>query len=683
MKNKNTILRRHAAPALAALALIAASCSQEITDPQLPDNGQSTGKMITVTAIAPGSGNDSQTRTSISEMNDVLTVVWRGGDTFALINESGDVGSERFTLEEGSKGSKNGIFTGEAPSPGSYIAFLPVKKADAATLIDLYIASTYEGQEQSKNGNTEHLGGFDYCQSNSISDFTQPIAFSHSGCVFRFALTMPAAGTPQTLTLSTEEKALAKNLINDKTDALTLTFKEFDAIDAGGELKAYMMMYPEIKNTSAGNRPIMTLTLTCADAVYSCKVQMRAEGYTAGQTYDFAIAAENWKKELSANEMQFSIITTNADESFTLPFVNSGTTGTNTLTVNWGDGHTTTIDPDTSLEDTDANTTTLLTHQYVTPGTHQITIASSQMDITQVQMPDFKPGYYRRGTDYANCKMLTSMDSPMLNTGQLDFKYCFWGCEKLATIPATLFDKNTGITSFDCCFQNCKALTAIHAGLFAKHTAAKIFSYCFSICENLAAIPATLFDKNTNAESFTGTFSTCKAITAIPATLFVKNTNAKSFTGTFGTCEGLGEIPTGLFDTNTEVTTFENSFMGCISLTAIPAGLFAKNLKVTKFAQAFYGCTKVTLNADIFCNESSNTEGKQHRFASVDANINFTGCFRNCGSDASVADGDGGTAPALWDYTYAASKTPTKTNCFNNVTKVTNAGSIDLHADWK
>ena len=613
MKNKNTTLRRHAAPALAALALIAASCSQEITDPQLPDNGQSTGKMITVTAIAPGSGNDSQTRTSIADnAADGMTVNWKAGDAFVLIDQSNNkVVDSPFTLKDESAGSKKGTFTGNAPSSGSYLAFFPAK-GGATTHSELYNNATYEGQKQSANDNTEHLGDFDYCQSNVITDFTQPIAFAHKGCVFRFKLTMPAAGTPRKLTLYTEEDVLGKNLKNSRTDALTLTFDSFAEIAAGEVLKAYMMMNPSILKTFDNELPIMTLTLTCTDATYSCQVQ--TVQYTAGKAYDFVIAATDWKEEaFLPDDMKFTIdLTDYADKTYVLPFQITGSTDKSTLTVDWGDGSTpTTIPPGTSFELTATATTALLTHTYPEQKEYTITIASTQTNITKAQMPQFRPGHYR--TEGNNKLKLRSMDSPMLNTKQT-LNDCFNGCTKLTRVSAELFDKNTSVVDFAKAFQG---------------------------CSSLAEIPAGLFDKNTLVVSFTSAFLNCTSLAEIPAGLFDKNTAAKNF----GMC-----------------------FNGCTSLTEIPAKLFAQNTLAVDFNYCFQNCAKVKLNSDIFCDEAS---GAATRF--LNQSVDFTSCFNGCGKDNSVSNG--GTAPALWTYTYGTG-TPTAKNCFLNVTKVTNVGDI-------
>lgn len=114
-------------------------------------------------------------------------------------------------------------------------------------------------------------------------------------------------------------------------------------------------------------------------------------------------------------------------------------------------------------------------------------------------------------------------------------------------------------------------------------------------------------------------------------------------------------------------------FYECFELTSIAVGLFDKNTAATNFARCFLGCTKAVLNANIFCDEA--TEMKT-RFAGK--SMQFISCFQNCGSDPSIGAAAGGTAPALWDYTMTVLN---KSDCFDNVTKVTNVNTIP--STWK
>lgn len=353
-----------------------------------------------------------------------------------------------------------------------------------------------------------------------------------------------------------------------------------------------------------------------------------------------------------------------SDATFILPL--QTTLSGYALKVDWGDGNTDEFADGTVLAQ--AN----MTHTYAAAGVYQITIGSSQEDVTNVQMP--KIDFYNNYVVNENPAKLISLDTPLLNMYTYDFMFCFEGCKNLTSISATLFENNTATADFTRCFNGCTGLTTLPAGLFEKNTAATNFTQCFFRCTGLTSIPAGLFEKNTAATTFTNCFGRCTGLTTLPATLFEKNPLVTNFYSCFSGCTGLTTLPATLFEKNTAAGSFGSCFDGCTGLTSIPAGLFEKNTEATYFDGCFDGCTKAVLNSDIFCSEASD---KTTRFAGK--TMGFSGCFKDCGSDSSVAAGAGGVAPELWTYTMDISST--KPGCFTNVTKVTNAASIP--AGWK
>ena len=271
---------------------------------------------------------------------------------------------------------------------------------------------------------------------------------------------------------------------------------------------------------------------------------------------------------------------------------------------------------------------------------------------------------------FRECSSLTELPGNLFNgnTKATDFSFCFYGCTGLTELPSGLFAQNAAATTFKQCFYTCSGLRTIPAELFAGNPAITDFTSCFVGCTVLEAIPASMFDKNTKVTTFKNCFSGCSSVPTIPEGLFTYNTLVTDFAACFFNCSNLKTIPSGLFDNNTKVTTFGTCFRACGNLEAIPSGLFAKNTIATNFNQCFHSCTKAELNANIFCDEST---GKTSRFANTSAAVNFSYCFYNCGGN--------GTVPALWDYTY--NYTPTKTDCFGNVTNATNKDDIDN--EWK
>jgi hypothetical protein len=66
-----------------------------------------------------------------------------------------------------------------------------------------------------------------------------------------------------------------------------------------------------------------------------------------------------------------------------------------------------------------------------------------------------------------------------------DFRYCFYYCTGLTSIPEGLFDNNTKVTDFRYCFYRCSGLTNIPEGLFDKNTQVTHFNNCFYRCSKL------------------------------------------------------------------------------------------------------------------------------------------------------------------------------------------------------
>lgn len=185
---------------------------------------------------------------------------------------------------------------------------------------------------------------------------------------------------------------------------------------------------------------------------------------------------------------------------------------------------------------------------------------------------------------------------------------------------------------------------------------------------------------NTGDESFDGLFKDCKNLTTITGNLFINNPQVNDFASCFENCNSLSSIPSGLFDKNTAATDFSKCFSvessGNSKMSGqIPAKLFAKNLKAINFKSCFLNQTKLTINSDIFCEETE--ENMKNRFSDVEK-VYFESCFKNVGSDQSVSDA-AGTVPALWGYEYKGEKFIPF--CFENIGKVTNAAEIPN--DWK
>lgn len=326
--------------------------------------------------------------------------------------------------------------------------------------------------------------------------------------------------------------------------------------------------------------------------------------------------------------MKFTIDLTEyaASKTYTLPFPSSyrDVTGDYTLTVDWGDGSSLTIEPNSALTSS-GELSSKLTHDYSASesSVFTITIVSSETDFSKPQIPMFAPGLYRSSAD--NKSKIKSVETPVLNMGKTSWSSAFSGCESLTKVPGDLMVYNSGITALNGMFQNCTALKSVPEDIFTYVPDVTNFQSVFNGCTGLESVPAGLFAANKAAELFNSSFQKCTALTALPATLFADNTRAANFSLAFNGCSGLKTLPANLFANNWEVTAFAQTFKDCTGLTSLPENLFKNNSEVTTFNDCFNGCTALV-------------SIPENLFAGSVAATNFSNCFKNCTSLKNVPE---------------------------------------------
>ncbi len=236
-----------------------------------------------------------------------------------------------------------------------------------------------------------------------------------------------------------------------------------------------------------------------------------------------------------------------------------------TLTVDWGDGTTSTFTKSDYASSTALTSTssTSLIHTYEVGGEYMVTVTSNNFSAVKIyansSITTNSPIYFYKYTLRQICSPF-----PILNV--TNFTGCFENCSSLTSIPADLFKYNTAVTSFNYCFNVCPSLTTIPTDLFRYNTSVTDFSYCFSNCISLTSIPEDLFRYNTLVTTFEQCFNSCSSITSIPTDLFKYNTAATNFGSCFSSCSSITSIPTDLFKYNTAATNFGACFRYCSSL---------------------------------------------------------------------------------------------------------------------
>lgn len=224
------------------------------------------------------------------------------------------------------------------------------------------------------------------------------------------------------------------------------------------------------------------------------------------------------------------------------------------------------------------------------------------------------------------------------------FYRTFCGCPKITEIPATLFANNTEVEKAEATFAG-TGITAIPEGLFDSFTKVYNFQSTFSGCEKLESIPESLFAKCTSLKyvgmsaerdahymAQAGCFKDCKSLKSIPAGLFANNTRLEDAGQAFYQCDALTEVPAPLFANCKDLKYVDGTFGYIDNLTTVPVSLFDNNRRIVTFRETFIQCRKMT-------GESPYTmvgENKVHlyersnypeEFVSPDQNYN---CFEGC-----------------------------------------------------
>ena len=675
------------AAAAAVCALCMAGCNNDIEEPALP----ATGKQVTMTVQASAAA--PRTRADYTEEGDVMKFSWRSDDAISVVvnGVTGNENCQLTTTEDANKASFSGTVTSWSGEKDIY-TFYPYSAAGyTVTGGDTPETATVKftlPDEQTYNASTHAAtNGFMVGSGKASADDT--------GITASVGMKQVMSFVKLNITNAPAKVASVKLKCNEAVFATKATVKLSDATISGLTTKAkelaMKVIYDDEGTAKEGTTEEVSIAML-PDNLSNKTIQVEIV-FEDGKMKTIEKSGMNFERnkhyevDFDATDaaapilpaMSFVIDLTNyPQKTFSLPFGNYINTGNYTLTVNWGDGQTTTINPQTYI-DLDGE---ILIHTYPEQKEYTITITSTEQDYTQAQIPVFKPGYLR--TKNNNAEKLKSLTTALLNMGTDDLSYCFNDCTNLTTIPTGLFDNNKSVKNFSYCFSNCKSLTEIPERLFDNNADATDFSNCFNSCTTITEIPKglfdnnksvtnfkncfnncaitkipeALFDNNKSVTDFSGCFRYCTTITEIPERLFDNNVSVTDFSYCFNICTSLTKIPEGLFSNNTNATSFSNCFYKCTSLTTISEGLFGNNTNATSFSYCFSNCSKLKLNANIFCIE---TTAKETRFAEV-TSIDFKGCFKLAGSSLTT---DAGTAPALWEYTFKQGVTPQSSDCFN------------------
>lgn len=207
MKNSYTFI-------LFAFASLFFSCSNDsdVSSPDLPGKDVvATGVTATVAALEEGFIDSDITRSSLTfdGAQELLLFNWVEGDNIILYSNSTTDAWGGFSIKSGTD-TPTAKFDGGGFKPAKGALYYSFSKADVAldnTLNGAHdktkLMMTYEGQKQTGNDNSAHLGKYDFMYSKAVAseDNAAHFDYTHLGSVLRFILTVPVSGSFTRLTL--------------------------------------------------------------------------------------------------------------------------------------------------------------------------------------------------------------------------------------------------------------------------------------------------------------------------------------------------------------------------------------------------------------------------------------------------------------------------------------------------
>lgn len=235
-------------------------------------------------------GAETITRTLVEVGGEGATFKWAKNDTIGIFPSQGY--QVAFPMSAGA-GTQTAEFDGGnwALKPSTqYMAYYPFEYNNRS---NKNVSVTYVGQLQKGNGNTDHLGAFDYMSASATTPTKGTIAFDfqHLGSLLQFKLKVPKATSITSMTIETNDHVFIRNgkldltqekpsiESSDKTTSISMELSDIQTSTAGQEIIIYMMIAPT-DLTGLG----YTLKLS-SDNGEMAEVKFDGQKFEAGKAY--------------------------------------------------------------------------------------------------------------------------------------------------------------------------------------------------------------------------------------------------------------------------------------------------------------------------------------------------------------------------------------------------------------
>lgn len=236
--------------------------------------------------------SDDITKTTVQIDDEGAKFSWAATDTIGIFPNTGF--QVAFPMASGA-GAKTAEFNGGgwALKPSSlYAAYYPFQYNNRQIN---KIAASYVGQMQKGNGNTGHIGKYDYMAASATipEDGNVTFNFRHLGALAQWKLKVPGSGEFTSLTITAKEPLFIRNGYIDlskptpiidaaeKHRSLSIELSDIATSAAGEEITVYMMLPPADLSGK-------TLTLALAnDKGEVAEAEITGKNLEAGNAYSF------------------------------------------------------------------------------------------------------------------------------------------------------------------------------------------------------------------------------------------------------------------------------------------------------------------------------------------------------------------------------------------------------------
>ena len=235
---------------------------------------------------------DDATRSTVTIGENGASFTWDEDDVIGIFPDKGDQVS--FAMEEGA-GTQTATFSGGGwalKSSAKYAAYYPhVYENRDRTAIPV----SYLGQTQNGNGNTDHIGAYDFMAAGISTPENGAVAFDmqHLGALVQLTVNVTEPSTLTRVTLESEGNFIETGTIDLSADtpliqkkyesnSFTISLLNITTTDVNEEVVIYFMIAP----IDLSNKPLRAIIVK--NNSYYQEITLEGKNFEAGKAYRLA-----------------------------------------------------------------------------------------------------------------------------------------------------------------------------------------------------------------------------------------------------------------------------------------------------------------------------------------------------------------------------------------------------------